>query len=1577
MTPEELFKWRLLQGSSQDPLSFEQTEDTKIQQKLDNVFQKTAQVIQDPRLNPPERALEAPVSPSPQVPGTTLPGKTPQWLLGATGRQAEPTEQPLAESPYPTEKPVPLPSEANWVDPDSYKLDEQEYRLSSYAPNTFFDAPESAKSSNDRYATNKKAFDLHRRHFALMYGMSPDDVTKQDLHEQEQLILPQVKKDVASGAQYQVDPQKTGRLTYGRPLVAVTNKEGEDIGEKYARNPETNFGYYSPFNKDQQIASPYNKLWAEVNTFRKTRSIPEAIIKDPAALFAAGTLSIVGGLALETGHAVDSVIQMMGGPATFNRLDKDGVLTKGLQDSIVNFKQRNLSSAERKNAYYFQKQLIRDEQVVEQQRPEYVAKYGELADVYMQIELGKRTLTKLVKNPSRLLGLVVESLPTVLVTVAGGYIGAVSKARKLEAAYATKGLNWKNVPEAVKEMESTAKAVGITSGSLMEGASSGNEIRANILNTEFAQLEKESPDYRYYISQGYTPEGARAEVANTYALRVGAMVTGLTGLTMMATGAGGQQATALLGKAKPGIPSIKDLGLTKVIKDTFKGGKSELLEESFQSLGQQVISTDAYNKALSEGPPTSLFKGTGQQTVLGGAAGFGTGGIVTLPGSAARTIGTRLKGNYTYEPNEVKFTQKKYEDRKDKLNPQLWQAISNVGMPITITSGTRLATDPVEAVKAKPGYHVSGDAVDIDMSKFSPQERKQLVLRLYQNGANRFGTYDKFPNMLHVDMGVTQGRDFYAMHNTTATQLDKAPDWFKETINDVQESIGKGKKRLVLGRQVPTGSAWAQQHIPDTQEAQTLNTHISSASEELGLPPVAEAYLRATVEAESNWGENLQNPTSSASGPWQFTDGTKQDYGLSEKDALDPETSTRAAARHLKDAYTIQKAANPNLPDSLLWYRAAISLHQGRFSNWKDYKDLTPESKVHADKLAQIVTKYVSAPLKRGSTTTPQQTPIANQTRQTYVEAAPTEEQTTAYKEKAKTLIDANDPKAVEEQFKKFTSKNTTDITRADIAENNSLVEAFENSLIDKYQQNLQSQVDKAVQAGQSEPNLTELLPEPEVATIIQQGFDWIEQARAKATEAEQFLVHKEVSRFTNPEATQSGTAPTLTDDDAQYFIEAALQGNLTKEDKDKLNKIVKKDIKVALNNAFDFSYAFDVPDVLTVAGQKLAGSDDSNFVPLIRRKANFLKHIEAKKVGEAGRELQRLLSFINGQEDKIEKSLYTPELMDLIKQEQKVLKRAAGAMAKYYNSLQARGEFKVTSATGQAPGPQPWVVYTNDRENRFGLTQASDKAKSNFYQRLSAKNTWGIYRPTKIDDLVPLNLDKWIKARFGKAKQTKSAPSPSGPAPAPTLDTSTVSPESSAPASSSDTSASKLGKTRPAKSTPRKRVKKITPALPSDTSVSEADETSPPFGGPSESPTKSPTKPGATTPQGTPTEMPTEAPESPQGQSEQPSELTPLSSESNDPEIQKWWEEYNNILNQTDGIDFSESEMNDEEFYPIVTKISNFMDKEIPKNVDNRLIQGIFNRIMEEVTKRKFEAATLTKLSNQLDELNKIERTC
>jgi hypothetical protein len=110
-----------------------------------------------------------------------------------------------------------------------------------------------------------------------------------------------------------------------------------------------------------------------------------------------------------------------------------------------------------------------------------------------------------------------------------------------------------------------------------------------------------------------------------------------------------------------------------------------------------------------------------------------------------------------------------------------------------------------------------------------------------------------------------------------------------------QRRMGGSPSPAMPSATVPSGAsaprAASAGHLP-TFAMPGLSEAISSATAKYNLDP---SYLPRLAQVESSGGKNLQNPNSTAGGPFGFLDSTGREYGLTNKN--DAGTSTDAAAR--------------------------------------------------------------------------------------------------------------------------------------------------------------------------------------------------------------------------------------------------------------------------------------------------------------------------------------------------------------------------------------------------------------------------------------------------------------------------------------------------------------------------------------------------------------------------------------------------------------------------------------------------------------------------------------------------------
>ena len=153
----------------------------------------------------------------------------------------------------------------------------------------------------------------------------------------------------------------------------------------------------------------------------------------------------------------------------------------------------------------------------------------------------------------------------------------------------------------------------------------------------------------------------------------------------------------------------------------------------------------------------------------------GLGGVL---GGTAGTESTISQQDYG--TNAITFRD---PAQQQGMRPETLQALSSIGIPITINSGHRTKEYNASIGGAKDSQHIQGTAADISMEGMYPTQRVELVQRLSNKGFTYFMTYDDSGH-LHADMreGSTKFNHKSGMGN--------APDWLKQA----QAQIGTGSQ---------------------------------------------------------------------------------------------------------------------------------------------------------------------------------------------------------------------------------------------------------------------------------------------------------------------------------------------------------------------------------------------------------------------------------------------------------------------------------------------------------------------------------------------------------------------------------------------------------------------------------------------------------------------------------------------------------------------------------------------------------------------------------------------------------------
>lgn len=147
--------------------------------------------------------------------------------------------------------------------------------------------------------------------------------------------------------------------------------------------------------------------------------------------------------------------------------------------------------------------------------------------------------------------------------------------------------------------------------------------------------------------------------------------------------------------------------------------------------------------------------------------------FVTASGTAKAAPQVASEGN-------ISFAHADQTGIDPRLEAVLKDTSVAMGMPLSIMSGKRSRSHYAERNKKGIGQHVHGVASDISMRGLSEGQRAQLVSELHARGAKRFITYDRYPDMLHVDLKKQGGKNqSWFMHNGTSKKIGSAPGWFQ------------------------------------------------------------------------------------------------------------------------------------------------------------------------------------------------------------------------------------------------------------------------------------------------------------------------------------------------------------------------------------------------------------------------------------------------------------------------------------------------------------------------------------------------------------------------------------------------------------------------------------------------------------------------------------------------------------------------------------------------------------------------------------------------------------------------------
>jgi len=308
-----------------------------------------------------------------------------------------------------------------------------------------------------------------------------------------------------------------------------------------------------------------------------------------------------------------------------------------------------------------------------------------------------------------------------------------------------------------------------------KGESHGNynAVFGNIANT------RDLSQYTIDDILKHQQEARRRGIASTAIGRYGFIYKTLRGLKSEMGLTGNEPFTPQLqdqmGKALLNRRGLEEYRAGRIGKKTF----ALALSQEFASLPDPTTGRSFYHG-------DGLNKAQVSRSTVYAALGLPVQAAAYSPGNPEAKGLARL---LPPEPNfprgqggKLNFVHKGQEGISPALRNSLTAVSQELGMDLTIQSGHRDKSHPVEKRKRNGGgEHTRGNAADISMRGMSESQRADLVQRLIAKGVRRFITYSGSPDMLHIDLKNQKGSNGspYFMHDRSAANLKRAPKWLR------------------------------------------------------------------------------------------------------------------------------------------------------------------------------------------------------------------------------------------------------------------------------------------------------------------------------------------------------------------------------------------------------------------------------------------------------------------------------------------------------------------------------------------------------------------------------------------------------------------------------------------------------------------------------------------------------------------------------------------------------------------------------------------------------------------------------
>lgn len=192
----------------------------------------------------------------------------------------------------------------------------------------------------------------------------------------------------------------------------------------------------------------------------------------------------------------------------------------------------------------------------------------------------------------------------------------------------------------------------------------------------------------------------------------------------------------------------------------------------------------------------------------------------------------------------------------DGLSPTARMMLQGValtsGLPsIPVRSAHRDPVSNANAGGAKNSQHLFGNAVDVDVSSWNDDQKRQFLDSAIANGARGVGIYAN-GKTIHVD--VRPNPSFWGADPTApyaGQPIEKAPAWAQASLQKLFSNGGG--------------------YVAPPPSIATIRDSITAAANAFGVDP---ALLVATARKESSFNPNAENSRSSAKGLFGFIDQT-------------------------------------------------------------------------------------------------------------------------------------------------------------------------------------------------------------------------------------------------------------------------------------------------------------------------------------------------------------------------------------------------------------------------------------------------------------------------------------------------------------------------------------------------------------------------------------------------------------------------------------------------------------------------------------------------------------------------------